>query len=72
VTSVSAFAIFFSHVGAPSLAWLILPLLAAWLGRCFFTAVRGRLNEDLVVFIMADRFSLITLTALMLTLIAAG
>jgi 4-hydroxybenzoate polyprenyltransferase len=72
VTSVLAFGIFFSHVGALSLAWLILPLLAAWLWRCFFIADRGGLNEDLVVFIMADRFSLITLTPLMLMLIAAG
>jgi 4-hydroxybenzoate polyprenyltransferase len=71
-TSVSAFAVFFSHVGALGLACLFLPLLAVWLGRCFFIAGRGKLNEDLVLFVIADRFSSITLAALMLMLIAAG
>jgi 4-hydroxybenzoate polyprenyltransferase len=71
-TSVSAFAVFFGQVGALGLACLFLPLLTVWLGRCFFIADRGKLNEDLVLFVMADRFSSITLAALMLMLIAAG
>ena len=76
VASVLAFAVFLDDLGTrvttPGLLWLMLPVLAAWLGRCFFIAHRGKLNEDLVLFVVADRPSLITLAALALLMIAAG
>lgn len=55
----------------PEALWFILPMLAAWLCRCLFLAIRGRLNEDLVIFVCTDRYSLITLAALVLFLILA-
>jgi 4-hydroxybenzoate polyprenyltransferase len=56
----------------PEVLWLIVPVLGAWLCRCLFLAVRGTLNEDLVVFVCTDRYSLITLAGLVLLLIVAG
>jgi 4-hydroxybenzoate polyprenyltransferase len=61
-----------SHVARPGMLWFILPLLMAWLGRCLFLADRGKLNEDLVLFVIADLHSNIALSALALLLIAAG
>jgi 4-hydroxybenzoate polyprenyltransferase len=75
VTSVLISAIFISDVitrGAASGAlWFVLLLQATWLSRCYFAATRGRLNEDLVLFIITDVPSCgIALAALVLT--AAG
>jgi 4-hydroxybenzoate polyprenyltransferase len=75
LTSVLVSAIFLSDVatrGAASGAlWFVLLLQAAWLSRCYFGATRGRLNEDLVLFIITDVPSYsIALAALVLT--AAG
>jgi 4-hydroxybenzoate polyprenyltransferase len=55
----------------PEALWFILPLLAAWLCRCLFLAVRGTLNEDLVMFVCMDRYSLVTAAALVLLLVVA-
>ena len=67
---------FFLHdlgrlMSRPGFLWLIPPLLAAWLGRYFLIADRGMLNEDFVLFICTDRYSLITLTGLVLLFIVA-
>jgi 4-hydroxybenzoate polyprenyltransferase len=56
----------------PEALWFVPPLLGAWLCRCFFLAVRRTLNEDLVIFVCTDRYSLITLAGVVLLLIVAG
>jgi 4-hydroxybenzoate polyprenyltransferase len=38
----------------PELLWLVCPLLLYWIVRIWFTAVRGKLNEDPVVFAIKD------------------
>jgi 4-hydroxybenzoate polyprenyltransferase len=60
-----------THAARPGILWLALPLLMTWLGRCFFLADRGKLNEDLVLFVITDLHSSIALSALALLLIAA-
>lgn len=76
VAAILALAIFLGGIGTqfarPGILWFVLLLQMAWLGRCFFLADRGRLNEDLVLFVLADRPSYIALSALALLLIAAG
>ena len=76
VASVLALAIFLDSFGTqvarPGILWLVLLLQTAWLGRCFFLADRGKLNEDIVFFVIADLHSYIALSALTLALIAAG
>ena len=76
VMSVAACAIFLddhgTQVARPGLLWFMLPILAASLRRCFIIADRGKLNEDIVLFVLADHPSLMTLAALALLLIAAG
>jgi 4-hydroxybenzoate polyprenyltransferase len=75
VASVLVSAIFLSDVttrgAASGVLWFVLLLQATWLARCYFAAARGKLNEDLVLFIITDipRYG-IALTALVL--IAAG
>ena len=61
-----------THVARPGILWFIPPLQMAWLGHCFFLADHGRLNEDLVLFVVSDLYSKIVLSALALLLIAAG
>ena len=76
MTSVLALAIFLDSFGTqvarPGLLWLVLLLQMTWLGRCFFLANRGKLNEDIVFFVIADLHSYIALSALTLVVIAAG
>ena len=75
VVSVLTFAGLFSEIGAqvarPALLWPILAILAAWLGRSFFIASSGELNEDIVVFVAADSFNLTMVVSVVLLLIAA-
>jgi 4-hydroxybenzoate polyprenyltransferase len=56
----------------PEALWVVPALLGFWLCRCFFLAIRRTLDEDLVIFVCTDRFSLITLAGLVLLFIAAG
>ena len=74
--SVLASAIFLhtigTHVARPSILWFVLLLQMAWLRRCFFLCTRGELNEDLLLFVLSDRYSYILLSVLALLLIAAG
>ena len=76
MASVLALAIFIDNIGTqvarPGILWLMLLLQTAWLGRCFFLADHGKLNEDIVFFVIADLHSYIALSALTLVLIAAG
>ncbi len=71
-----ASAIFLGDIGIqvarPGILWFALLLQMTWLGRCFFLANRGKLNEDLVLFVITDLYSYIALSALALLLIAAG
>jgi 4-hydroxybenzoate polyprenyltransferase len=56
----------------PALLWGALVVVAAWLGRCFFLAERGLLSEDLVLFVVLDPFSYVTLAASAVLLTVAG
>ena len=49
----------------PLCLWLVCPLLLFWVGRLWLLALRGRLDEDPLMFAMTDRVSLTvaTLTA---------
>jgi hypothetical protein len=58
-------------VARPTLLWPILAILAAWLGRSFFIASTGKLNEDLVLFVVADSYNLTMIASIVLLLIAA-
>ena len=75
VTSVLASAIFLNDVGArgtrSGFVWFVLFLQTTWLGRCFFVADRGHLNEDIVLFVIADVHSYVARCAA-LAVIAAG
>jgi 4-hydroxybenzoate polyprenyltransferase len=76
LTSVLVSAIFISYVAARGAAagvlWFVLPLLqATWLSRCYFAAARGKLNEDLVLFIITD-FPSYSIAAAALALMTAG
>jgi 4-hydroxybenzoate polyprenyltransferase len=56
----------------PALLWCALILAAFWLGRCFLLAERGFLSEDLVLFIVTDPFSYITVATSAILLAVAG
>jgi 4-hydroxybenzoate polyprenyltransferase len=63
---------FAAEAARPQALWFVIPLLGAWLCRCFFLAVRRILNEDPVIFVCTDLFSLVTLAGAVLLLIVAG
>jgi 4-hydroxybenzoate polyprenyltransferase len=69
-------ALFFDELSAkfsrPAFLWLIVLLLAIWLSRCSFLAGRGRMEEDMVAFVLGDRLNLLALLVLALSLVAAG
>lgn len=44
----------YSLYTAPELLWLIIPLLLFWIGRVWFLAHRGRLDEDPTTFAVKD------------------
>jgi hypothetical protein len=44
---------------APSILWLILPILLYWLGRVWLLAGRGQMQDDPVKFALKDRLSLV-------------
>jgi 4-hydroxybenzoate polyprenyltransferase len=44
--------------------WLICPLMLFWISRVWVVATRGAMHDDPVVFALRDRFSLLTLAAL--------
>jgi 4-hydroxybenzoate polyprenyltransferase len=44
---------------APSILWLILPILLYWLGRVWLLAGRGQMQDDPVKFALRDRLSLL-------------
>jgi 4-hydroxybenzoate polyprenyltransferase len=76
IASILAFGFAVSAFGKdaarPNFLWFTLPLLAIWLGHCYFIANLGKLNEDLIAFVASDRHSLITLAAMVMLLMAAG
>ena len=73
--SVLASAIFLSDAGTqvtrPGILPFALILQTIWLGRCLVPAIRGALNEDIVVFVITDLYSYVVLFALAVILIAA-
>jgi 4-hydroxybenzoate polyprenyltransferase len=63
----------FAHQSTrPEAVWFILILLAAALCRSLVLAVRGALQEDLVMFVCTDRHNLSTVAALVALLMVAG
>jgi 4-hydroxybenzoate polyprenyltransferase len=76
VASILALAILLRDIGTkvarPGILWFFPLLQMTWLGRCFFLANDGKLNEDLVSFAITDVYSYIVLSVLALLLIAAG
>jgi 4-hydroxybenzoate polyprenyltransferase len=44
---------------APSILWLVLPILLYWLGRVWLLAGRGQMQDDPVKFALKDRLSVI-------------
>jgi hypothetical protein len=76
VVSVLTLAGLLSEIGAqvarPMLLWPILAILAVWLGRNFFIASSGKLNEDTVLFVAADSYNCTMVVSAVLLLIAAN
>jgi 4-hydroxybenzoate polyprenyltransferase/phosphoserine phosphatase len=48
-----------SAYSRPELLWLVCAVLAYWLGRAWLLAGRGEMNDDVVVFALKDRVSLV-------------
>jgi 4-hydroxybenzoate polyprenyltransferase len=51
--------------------WLVCPVLMYWIGRLWFKAKRGELNEDPIVFALRDRVSLALGVAILGLFVAA-
>ena len=56
---------------APSLLWLVCPVMLYWVTRLWFLARRGAMNEDPILFALKDRVSLLAAGATFLLCIAA-
>jgi len=55
----------------PQLLWILLPVLFAWITRIWLLAMRGRINEDPIVFAGQDSFSYLTaITCTIIVLLA--
>jgi 4-hydroxybenzoate polyprenyltransferase/phosphoserine phosphatase len=59
------------HYATPSLLWLTALGLVYWLARLWIKTSRGEMHDDPVVYAVKDRGSLLTIFAMMLTMLAA-
>lgn len=56
---------------APSMLWLILPIVLYWLGRVWLLAGRGQMQDDPVKFALKDRLSLVCAVGIVLIAVVA-
>jgi len=57
---------------SPDVLWATVPVLLAWLMRCWLLAHRGEMNEDPIVFAIRDRVSILCGLLVALTFVAAA
>lgn len=55
----------------PELLWCSVPVMLAWLMRCWLLAHRGEMNEDPIIFATRDRASLVAGVAIVAAFVAA-